>query len=420
MTGRTVVRMSDPFAAVREVADAVLYEGYVLYPYRASSGKNHEPLAVRRADAAGYVADDPSERSRCQTEMVFEAEPERALAVRVRFLHAQHRTGGEQPEWDEAVERQVDVHVPVAELSAQAAEWPFAFDAEAARVDDRCATRDARASTGAIAHRGDGTARTVRRAAADGSTSRTAPPARFRGRDDALRSALVAAHTLCALDRGRFLSMTDPPEWAALDVAGCQNDGTWPVLGSSRSVVLSSPIILGDNPQIAPESPGALYDATEIDEILTLRTMALTDAEKAEARATDPRAAAVIDQVDDLAAGRTSIGCTVRCATCGRSPARTPDPTTVRGRCAARTARHVHDAGHAVVGSRVRTASVSPETDAIVIDGVRVARGVQGPAAARARGTPTRRTCSCRPHRDGRGRLLRRGRRAAPRRHAGR
>src|SRR6185312_13089631 len=97
-------------------------------------------------------------------------------------------------------------------------------------------------------------------------------------------------------------SMTDPPEWAALDVAGCRNDGTWPVLGSAPSVMLSSPIILEDNPQIAPESPGALYDATEIDEILTLRTMALTDAEKAQARATDPRAAEIMDRLDDMPA----------------------------------------------------------------------------------------------------------------------
>ncbi|HEY3477679.1 MAG TPA: hypothetical protein VGL02_02165, partial [Streptomyces sp.] len=65
-------------------------------------------------------------------------------------------------------------------------------------------------------------------------------------------------------------------------------------------VVLSSPIILEDHPAIAPESPGALYDALEIDEILTLRTAALTDQEKREARGTDARAAAVIDLADTM------------------------------------------------------------------------------------------------------------------------
>ena len=64
--------------------------------------------------------------------------------------------------------------------------------------------------------------------------------------------------------------------------------------------MLSSPIILYDHPELAPESPGELYDGTEIDEILTLRTMALSDDEKAEARATDPRAAALLDRVDSM------------------------------------------------------------------------------------------------------------------------
>ncbi|MGN6172722.1 MAG: hypothetical protein ACTHPS_07190, partial [Streptosporangiaceae bacterium] len=64
--------------------------------------------------------------------------------------------------------------------------------------------------------------------------------------------------------------------------------------------VLSSPVILYDHPRIAAESAGELFDSTEIDEILTLRTLALTDEEKREARATDPRAAALLDRLDDL------------------------------------------------------------------------------------------------------------------------
>ena len=93
---------------------------------------------------------------------------------------------------------------------------------------------------------------------------------------------------------GAFVSLLDPPEWARPAAAACRNLHTWPVLVGEegrRDVMLSSPIILYDHPAIAPESPGDLFDATEIDEILTLRTMTLTDEEKREARATDPRAA---------------------------------------------------------------------------------------------------------------------------------
>src|SRR6185312_6322949 len=124
-----------------------------------------------------------------------------------------------------------------------------------------------------------------------------------RSRDAALPAAMVAAHLIITVSGGAFLSMTDPPEWASAQVSGCHNTGCWPVLAGpedSRQVMLAAPIILPDHPQVATESPGELYDGTEIDEILTLRTLALSDEEKAAARATDPRAAALIDRVDAM------------------------------------------------------------------------------------------------------------------------
>jgi hypothetical protein len=78
---------------------------------------------------------------------------------------------------------------------------------------------------------------------------------------------------------------------------------TWPVLAGDptlQDTLLSSPIILYDFPAIAPESQGALFDATEIDEILTLRILTLTDEEKSEARATDSRAAEIVNRVESM------------------------------------------------------------------------------------------------------------------------
>src|SRR6202034_425438 len=83
-------------------------------------------------------------------------------------------------------------------------------------------------------------------------------------------------------------------------VASCRSEGTFPVLIGSDDIVLSSPIILYDHPEVARESAGDLYDATEIDEILALRVLTLTDEEKAEARGTDARAAAIIDRCDNM------------------------------------------------------------------------------------------------------------------------
>ncbi len=120
-------------------------------------------------------------------------------------------------------------------------------------------------------------------------------------RDEVVRHSLVAVHTLLAVEDGTFVSLLDPPDDAAAAVAGCTNEGTFPVLvGDDDTLVLSSPIILYDHPEVAPESPGDLYDATEIDEILALRILTLTDEEKAEARATDARAAAIIDRCDNM------------------------------------------------------------------------------------------------------------------------
>jgi hypothetical protein len=120
-------------------------------------------------------------------------------------------------------------------------------------------------------------------------------------RDEVMDLSLVAVHTMLAVDGGRFVSLLDPPEAALPAVAECHNEGTFPVLvGADDDIVLSSPIILYDHPEVAPESAGDLYDATEIDEILALRVLTLTDDEKFEARGTDPRAAAIIDRVDDF------------------------------------------------------------------------------------------------------------------------
>jgi hypothetical protein len=122
-------------------------------------------------------------------------------------------------------------------------------------------------------------------------------------KDTAIRASLIGAHVLVEARGFEFVSMTDPPDDAADLVAACKQDRCWPVLTGlpgDTDLLLGSPIILYDYPEIAAESAGSLYDATEIDEILTLRVMTMTDDEKAEARATDPRAKEIIDRCDEM------------------------------------------------------------------------------------------------------------------------
>jgi hydrogenase maturation protease len=119
----------------------------------------------------------------------------------------------------------------------------------------------------------------------------------------ALMHSLVSAHTLLTVDHGQFVSMLDPPETLRSLIDECRNVGTWPVLvgaDGDRDTMLSSPIILYDYPQIAPESAGSLFDGTEIDEILSLRILAMTEEEKCEMRQSDQRARHILERTESM------------------------------------------------------------------------------------------------------------------------
>jgi hypothetical protein len=320
------------FELARKVADAVLYEGYLLYPYRASAAKNQARWQFGVLLPRRWSEDGPSEPWSTQTECLLEPEDSTTVRVLVRFLHVQAKTvevvdleagtfnevpalpvdGSELVAWDEAAEQEVTVEAPLARLLEGELVSPFErpggrrvepVHTAAGKLAGRTVRRrwPVLGSVRLSAERLEGPYGLVRLRLVVENAS-----AWYRAGADrsvALRHSLVAAHSLLGVDQGVFLSLLDPPEWAKPAAEACQNVNTWPVLigeEGRRDAMLSSPIILYDHPTIAPESPGDLFDATEIDEILTLRTMALTEDEKREARATDERAAAIIDRVDNM------------------------------------------------------------------------------------------------------------------------
>lgn len=318
------------FAGARQIADAVLLEGYVLYPYRASAAKNRLRWQFGVLVPPEYTAQG-GEHSHQRTECVMEARQDDRLAVELRFLRVQRRTveqatatGGFEPverleladrvlvEWDEAVEERIELLLPVEELMGEGVQHGFRLpgvgETELLREDGTAVGRLVRRREqvdGVVRLRAEelpGPYRAQRLTAVVENAS-TWMPRRRTPREEALPRALVSAHLLLGLEHGRFLSVTDPPEWARAAVERCRNEQTWPVLAGPDGgckVILSSPIILEDHPRVAPESLGTLYDATEIDEILALRTAALTDEEKREARGTDERAGAVIDLAESM------------------------------------------------------------------------------------------------------------------------
>lgn len=123
----------------------------------------------------------------------------------------------------------------------------------------------------------------------------------FSGREASLPFSLVSAHAVLGVENGEFLSLLDPPAGLEGLAAQCENKGAWPVLaGENATAMLASPIILYDYPSIAPESAGNLFDGTEIDEILSLRILTLTEDEKREMRESDDRARELLERTENM------------------------------------------------------------------------------------------------------------------------
>ncbi|HZJ53477.1 MAG TPA: hypothetical protein VFD38_05005 [Myxococcaceae bacterium] len=327
------------FERMQAIADAVLYEGYVLYPYRASSGKNQVRWQFGVLAPPAFCEEHPDESSWLETQVLV-ARGTR-LRGRVRFLQLQRRLAAGQPPWDEGVERTVELD------EALPVERRLGFGFPGGRETDGPVVRERHPLRGEVFLGSEAVGELLRVRIRVENLTRWATSE--SNRQEALPAALVGVHTLLHLPDGAFVSLLDPPEPAREAAAGCRNVRTYPVLAGEPGevdAVLSSPIILYDHPRIAPESPGDLHDGTEIDEILSLRILTLTDQEKEEARATDPRAARVIDRVETLGPeGLLPLHGTIR----SRGPVSWFDP------------EHPDPA--------------SPETDAVTIDGVPVRRG---------------------------------------------
>jgi hypothetical protein len=335
VSGSLTDKMAARFATASGVADAVLYEGYVLYPYHASNGKNGGGVRFQWGvlTPKRWTETDPSERSVMRTELIVDPGVEPAMAVRIRCLQLQHRgveeadgDGGFVPtvkleagdrlwmEWDEAIEQDFELGVigllPLAEVAREIPfQFPAATDTETITEGDSVVGRIIRSTeevNGVVritAGWADGPGVLMKVTIEVENTTDWSEPG--VPRDQVMRRSLVAVHTMAALEDAGFCSAFDPPAGSEEAVAGCKSVGAYPVLvgrTGSTDLVLASPIILYDYPAIAPESEGDFHDGCEIDEILALRVLTLTDDEKAEARGTDPRARAIIDRCDNMQA----------------------------------------------------------------------------------------------------------------------
>ncbi|CAN5206534.1 hypothetical protein BH18ACT9_BH18ACT9_21320 [soil metagenome] len=393
---------------VRAIADAVLYEGYLLYPYRASSSKNQSRwqfgvLGPPRASAESF-GEAPMMSMQCLLEPS-EDLPGGHVSALLRFLQLQVRSveqlvgerhvpvdelvveGRSLLTWQEAIE--CEIPLPAYDLSAAfagTASPPVEIPVEVPASEDIEPIVDSTGlSVGRIVRRRSRLAAAVSIGAEgdDGFARLTvsvqnAHPEEALDKDHAIRLSLISAHLLVEARGARFVSLLEPSEPATQAAARCRQQRCFPVLvgpTGAADVVLGSPIILYDYPEIAAESAGALFDSTEIDEILTLRVMTMTDAEKAEACATDPRAAEIIDRCDTMSTEtlqqlhgvlRNPHGAVPPIAPIDLPPSvgdiRNAEPPSF-------------DTGDVPWWDPASDESVQPEVDSVVIAGVSVAKG---------------------------------------------
>ena len=329
-------------ALVDRIADAVLYEGYILYPYRPSI-KNHQRWTFGGLFPEAYARSQRNgDASTTQTQCLLHGGRASVVDVRVRFLHLTARQVGvvdpavdEWPEnglepqfraveslrvggkifqtWQEAEEREANLgETTIGDLLTRPSETTFGFEGgrriEPIREPGRgvvgVIAREQRPVQGAVeasaVEVAEGLFRLTVRVACRSSMDDHAE----MGRDAALLRSLVATHSVLTVRDGAFVSLLDPPEPWREAAAGCRSVGSWPVMVGEQGAtdtILASPIILYDYPKIAPESLGDLFDGTEIDEILSLRIMTLTEDEKACMAAIDDRAGALLARTEAMA-----------------------------------------------------------------------------------------------------------------------
>lgn len=314
---------------VDKVAAAVLYEGYVLWPYRRSAHKNQQRWTLGGVYPRGHseaCANTDPWLMQTQCLVIGDASTAR---VTVRFLHVverqvfrqngdgtrdavdELRVGSERHlTWEEATEREIALDgLNLAELRIpRRAEIAIPDGSEEEPlIDDSgqvvgALTRSWRAVRGEVVINAEPLEAGLFRL-----TARITNTTPWSGQDRAhtLRRTFVSAHTILTVESGEFVSIMDPPGTLTEATASCENIKTWPVLvgdPGDAHTMLSSPIILYDYPEVAPESQGDMFDGREIDQLLLLNVLTLTDEEKSEMRATDPRTRGILERSEAMTA----------------------------------------------------------------------------------------------------------------------
>jgi len=311
----------------KKVADAVLYEGYMLYPYRPSAVKNRQRWTFGTLYPPAYAeVGKGTERCKMHSECLLQTTGDAAIQIQLRFLQPLARRVAKSvgnrfdavpslvvdgrwiESWDEGVERSVEfAFSTLADTQQLNFRFPGSSETELLNDDSErlvgIVTRTEHEVAGFVSVSSEKINESVMKLILEvvNTTQLEGDPA---DRNSALLYSLLSAHTILATTGGEFVSLLEPPEDLRDATAACKNVGNFPVLVGAppeRNMLLCSPIVLYDYPQIAPESASDFYDATEMDEMLTLRVMTLTDEEKDEMRRADDHVRDLLQRTEETA-----------------------------------------------------------------------------------------------------------------------
>jgi hypothetical protein len=260
------VGITSPKSHLERLVDSLLFEGYALYPYTPGSTKNATPTPFGIVYPHDYAQNQTHAFDRMQ--MQFIAEIGAVVSAEVRFLQA----SGEK---HRAVERRVPLGVAPSKVS-------FDFDDLEGIAEIDCETLP------------DGRDRFSVKV--ENVTPLTEEEA-TGDRKDALLKSMLSTHLLALTENGA--KIVSPLERGDDGVAGCCQVNTWPVLATpGDDAILAPTIMLPEHPEIAPESVNDFFDGTEIEEALVLHIQALSDQEREEIAAQDPKVREMLARAD--------------------------------------------------------------------------------------------------------------------------
>jgi hypothetical protein len=251
---------------LERLVDSLLFEGYALYPYTPGATKNATPTPFGIVYPRDYAETQTHAFDRMQIQFIA-TEVDATITGEVRFLQA----SGEK---HKAVERRV-------QLGAAPSKVAFDFDELEGKAEIFVDTLP------------DGRGRVT--LLVENLTPLTEEET-TGDRKDALLKSMLSTHLVGHVDRGTIVS---PLERGDDGVAGCCQVNTWPVLASPNDdAILAPTIMLPDHPEIAPESVNDFFDGTEIEEALVLHIQALSDQEREEISAQDPKVREMLARAD--------------------------------------------------------------------------------------------------------------------------